>query len=102
MAYCIFIAAECGENIRYIPFRNGSDTVQIRLADVRCSIAKHLLNGDFFDFDTKAVQHGIFSSDHTLVHTKLLCPTTALHRLFIVDIENVHGAVSDVCKEIGR
>lgn len=33
----VFIAAECGENIRYIPFRNGSDTVQIRLADVRCS-----------------------------------------------------------------
>ena len=43
----VFIAAECGENIRYIPFRNGSDTVQIRLADVRCSIAKHLLSTAF-------------------------------------------------------
>ena len=44
--------------------------------------------------------HGVFSSDHALIYIKLLCPKVALHQLFIIVIENVHGAVSNDCKEI--
>ena len=78
----------------------GSDTIQIRLTDVSGSEAKHLFNGGFFDFYTEAVQHRILSGNHALVYTELFCPTAAFHRLFVVDIQNVHSAISDVCQKI--
>lgn len=36
-----------------------------------------------------------------MVDTELFCPTAAFYSLFVVDIQNVHGAVSDVCQKIG-
>ena len=32
---------------------------------------------------------------------KFFCPASALLSFLIVDIQNVHGSVSDICKEIG-
>ena len=96
----IFIAAKRGKNISHITFSHGSNTVQIGLADVSSSEAKYLLNGRLFDFHTEDVQHRILSGNHALVDTELFCPTAALYSLFIVDIQNVHRTVSNVCQKI--
>ena len=41
-----------------------------------------------------------FSGNHALVYTKFFCPAPAFLCFLIVDIQNVHGSVSDICKEI--
>ena len=96
----VLIAAERGKNIRHIPSGHGGDAVQIGLANIRRAVSKHLLDGCVFHLDAKAVQYGVSGSDHALVDAEFLCPTAAFHGLFVVDIQNVHGAVSDVCQQI--
>ena len=36
-----------------------------------------------------------------MIDTEFFCPITAFHSLFVVDIQNIHRAVSDVCQKIG-
>nr|WP_200889772.1 hypothetical protein [Robinsoniella peoriensis] len=52
-------------------------------------------------FFSALVQHGIAGGNHALVYTLFFCPALVFHRLFVVDIQQIHGAVTDVCKKIG-
>ena len=97
----VFIFAECGENISHILSGNCCNAVQIRCGNISCSEPKNLLHSRFLDFYSKPVQNGILCGNHALVYPEFFCPAAALLCFFVVDIQDIHGSVPDICKEIG-
>jgi len=98
--FAIFVPAQGGKDVCRILRGNGADTVQIRLADVCCAGAQDLFHDGFLHLDTEAVQQGVLECNHALVDAELFRPAFAFHRLFVRDIQEVHGAVADVGQKI--
>ena len=63
-------------------------------------MAEYLFNRCFIDPDTEGIHDCISCCGHALADTELFCPATALHGLFVVDIQNVHSTVPDICQKI--
>ena len=96
----VFILAERFKNVAVILLDRVRDAVEILFPDVRRSRSYHLLDDRFVEYCTETVEHHSRSLDDALVHAELFREALAFDRLFVVDVHDIHRAVSDVCEHI--
>lgn len=84
--------------IQGITVEIGGDTTKLTTALKGVNIAVHIY-GEWRKYQPHIVWQPLQCSP--LVYPEFLCPATDLLCFFVVDIQDIHGSVPDICKEIG-
>ena len=72
----------------------------MRSCNICSTGSENLFYRSFLNFDSEFIQDGVLGSNHTLVYAELFCPASTFLCFLIVDIQNVHGSITDICKKI--
>ena len=96
----VLILAERFKNLRAVFTDSLGNAVKILFGNIRISEANILFNDGIINLNAQLVHSCIFSGGNAPVYTKLFCVALAFYRLLVIDIHNVHCAVSNICKHI--